>query len=263
MPGDKVLVERRGAVTILTINRPEVRNCIDGETADRLTAAIEEFGGDDRASVLVVTGAGDRAFCAGADLKNIDGLISRPGAAENAPLGFSNLEPGKPRIAAVEGYCVGGGIELACWCDFAVAGSGAVFAALNRSAGVPWVDGGTQRMTRRVGTGNALYLLETGERLDADRALAMGLVQEVVPHGRALARAVELAERIASFGQASLRSDRRSVLATFGVPLEEGLVLEARMGNPTAEHPEFAEGVRRFRDRKEGKGGGAAGALHP
>jgi enoyl-CoA hydratase/carnithine racemase len=263
MPGDKVLVERRGAVTLLTINRPEVRNCIDAETADGLTAAIEEFGADDQARVLVVTGTGDKAFCAGADLKAIDELIGRPGAVEHAPLGFSNLEPDKPRVAAVEGYCVGGGIELACWCDFAVAGDGAVFAALNREAGVPWVDGGTQRMTRRIGTGNALYLLETGERVDASRALAMGLVQEVVPHGQALTRALEVAERIASYGQTSLRSDRRSALTTFGVPLEEGLVLEAERGNPTAEHPEFTDGVQKFRERRAEEGGGAADALHP
>jgi enoyl-CoA hydratase len=263
MPGNKVLVERRGTVTLLTINRPEVRNCIDGETADGLTAAIDEFGADDNARVLVVTGAGGRAFCAGADLRAIDELIGRPGAVEHAPLGFSNLEPGKPRVAAVEGYCVGGGIELACWCDFAVAGEGAVFAALNREAGVPWVDGGTQRMTRRIGTGNALYVLETGERIEASRALAMGLAQEVVPHGKALARAMELAARIASFGQTSLRSDRRSALATFGVPLGEGLVLEAELGTPTAEHPEFADGVRRFRERRTKEGGGAADALHP
>ena len=110
--------------------------------------------------------------------------MQRPGAMKNAPLGFSNLEPGKPRLAAVEGYCIGGGIELACWCDFAVAGEGAVFGALNRRSGVPWVDGGTQRMTRRIGIGNSLYLMETGERIDARRALEMGLVQEVVAGGR-------------------------------------------------------------------------------
>jgi enoyl-CoA hydratase len=120
----------------------------------------------------VVTGAGVRASCAGADLNAIDELMRRPEAARTGPLGFSGLEPGKPRIAAVERFCVGGGIELACWCDLRIAGEGAEFGALNRQVGVPWVDGGTQRMTRVVGQGNALYLIETGERIGgADRVL--------------------------------------------------------------------------------------------
>jgi enoyl-CoA hydratase len=193
MASDKLLVERRDAVVVLTINRPDVHNCIDAETADALSAAIEAFARSEGERVMIVTGAGGKAFCSGADLKTVEELMRRPGALRNAPLGFSNLEPAKPRIAAVEGYCIGGGIELACWCDFAIAGEEATFAALNRRSGVPWVDGGTQRMTRRIGLGNALYLMESGERIDAERARAMGLVQEVVPTGSALDRAVELA----------------------------------------------------------------------
>jgi enoyl-CoA hydratase len=171
---------------------------------------------------MVVTGAGDRAFCSGADLKDMEAIIDRAGGTRRAPLGFSEHEPGKPRIAAVEGWCIAGGIELACWCDFTVAGRRATFAAFSRRWGVPWVDGGTQRMTRKVGTGNALYVLESGEPIDAPRALAMGLVQEVVPAGQALSRAVELAGRIAAFPQWSLRADRRAVLEGMGLPLEEG-----------------------------------------
>jgi enoyl-CoA hydratase len=248
--GSKLVVEARGPVTVVTLNRPEVHNCIDAEAADLLTAAIRSFAGDDRALVMVVTGAGLRAFSSGADLTAVEELMQRPGAGENAPLGFSNLEPGKPRIAAVEGYCLGGGIELACWCDFAVAGEDAVFGALNRASGVPWVDGGTQRMTRRVGAGNALYLMETAERINARRALQMGLVQEVVPTGEALSRAVELAERIAAFPQKSLLADRSAALATFGLSLEEGLAHEAAVGHRTAAEAEFREGVQRFRERK-------------
>jgi enoyl-CoA hydratase len=247
---DKLLVERRGPVTLVTINRPEVHNCIDAETADALTAAVESFAQTSDALVMVVTGAGDRAFCSGADLKAVEELMLRPGALENAPLGFSNLEPGKPRIAAIEGYCIGGGIELACWCDFAVAGDRSVFAALNRRSGVPWVDGGTQRMTRRIGTGNALYMMETGERIDAERARVMGLVQEVVPAGGALDRALELAGRMADYPQLSLLADRKAALATFGVPLKDGLALEAEIGHPTASEEEFTEGVRRFGERE-------------
>jgi enoyl-CoA hydratase len=255
MPSEKLRVERRAAITILTIHRPEVHNCVDAETADALTAAIEAFAADAEARVLVVTGSGGRAFCSGADLKSVEELMRRPGALRNAPLGFSNLEPGKPRIAAVEGYCIGGGIELACWCDFTIAGETATFAALNRRSGVPWVDGGTQRMTRRIGIGNALYLMETGERIDASRAREMGLVQEVVPAGGALDRALELAERMASYPQASLLADREGALATFGMPLQDGLAWEAKRGHPTAYDEEFTEGVRRFA-RGEGRGDG-------
>ncbi|HEV3474823.1 MAG TPA: enoyl-CoA hydratase-related protein [Actinomycetota bacterium] len=249
--GRKILVEARGPVTVVTLNRPEVHNCIDAETADLLSDVIRSFADDDRARVMVITGAGNRAFSSGADLTAVDELMQRPGALRNAPLGFSNLEPGKPRIAAVEGYCLGGGIELACWCDFAIAGEDASFGALNRASGVPWVDGGTQRMTRRIGVGNALYLMETGERIDARRAREMGLVQEVVAPGRALERAVELADRVAAYPQKSLLADRSAALATFGMSLEDGLKYEASVGHPTASEPEFREGVRRFRHRKE------------
>ncbi|MGH2691978.1 MAG: enoyl-CoA hydratase-related protein [Actinomycetota bacterium] len=262
MASDKLRVERRGAVTLVTLNRPEVHNCIDAEAADALTDAIESFADDAEALVMVVTGAGGRAFCSGADLKAVEGLMRRPGALRNAPLGFSNLEPGKPRIAAVEGYCIGGGIELLCWCDFAVAGEGAVFAALNRRSGVPWVDGGTQRMARRIGTGNSLYLMETGERIDSARALRMGLVQEVVASGTALQRALELAERIASYPQKSLLADREAALATFGMSLEEGLRREAELGHPTAYEDEFSQGVERFAKREEKGEGGTAGVRH-
>jgi enoyl-CoA hydratase len=161
----------------------------------------------------------------------------------------------------VEGWCIAGGIELACWCDFTVAGNSARFAAFSRRWGVPWVDGGTQRMTRRIGVGNALYILETGEEVGAGRALEMGLVQEVVPAGRALPRALELAERIASYPQWSLRADRMSGAVALGVTLEEGLALEARTGT-SAEGPELRDGVRRFEERRREEGG-AAGTRHP
>jgi enoyl-CoA hydratase len=252
VPAPKVLVERRGTVTVLTLNRPDVHNCVDGETAGLISAGIESFAADTEARVLVVTGAGVRAFCAGADLKAIDELMRRPEAARTGPLGFSGLEPGKPRIAAVEGFCVGGGIELACWCDLRIAGEGAEFGALNRQVGVPWVDGGTQRMTRVVGQGNALYLIESGERIGARRAYEMGLVQEVAPAGRALARALELAERIASYPQRSLLADRRAVLETWGRSLDDGLALESRLGLAAADDPELVDGTRSFVRRERG-----------
>jgi len=126
----KLLAEPRGPITVVTLNRPEVHNCIDAETAGLLAEAIRAFAADGSARVLVVTGAGGRAFCSGADLNDLEGVMARATRGHGAPLGFADLEPGKPRIAAVEGWCIAGGIELACWCDLAVAGDGALFGAL-------------------------------------------------------------------------------------------------------------------------------------
>src|SRR2546430_3654109 len=139
----KVEVERRGAVSVLTINRPEVHNAVDGEAAELITSSIESFAADDGARVLVVTGAGGRAFCSGADLKAAGELVGRPDAPRTGPMGFSSTDPGKPTIAAVEGFCFAGGLELATWCDLRVAGETAEFGALSRRWGVPYVDGGT------------------------------------------------------------------------------------------------------------------------
>lgn len=242
----KVEVQRRKAVTLLTMNRPEVHNAVDAETAGLLSEAIAGFAADDEARVLVVTGAGGRAFSSGADLKDVQGLMARQDSGRIGPLGFSGLDPGKPTIASIEGYCFGGGTELACWCDLRIAGETAQFGAINRRVGVPWVDGGTQRLPRIVGQGNALYLIETGVRIDAQRALAMGLVQEVVDAGRALDRALELAGAIAEYPQVSLHSDRSAVLASLGLRLPEGLAYEAEVGTPSALHDELAEGAKRF-----------------
>jgi enoyl-CoA hydratase/carnithine racemase len=235
----------------VVIDRPEVRNAIDAETAGMLAAVIGEFGREDRARVLVVTGAGTEAFCSGMDLRDLEGLLARTGLG---PLGFATLEPGKPRIAAIEGWCVGGGLELACWCDVRVAGRGARFGALNRRVGVPWVDGGTQRLPRIVGLGNALYLLESGQVIDADVAVRMGLLQEVVEEGASFDRAMELAAIIASHPPASLLADRASVAESFDVPLGEGLRREGDRGRDAA-GPEMEEGVRRYLMERERPGG--------
>ncbi len=152
---DKVLAERRGRTLLVTINRADVRNCVDGETAQGLFDAVQTFRNDEALDVLVLTGAGNIAFCAGADLKNIGTLASRPGARESGPMGASRItDVGKPVIAAVNGYCVAGGLELACWCDVRIASRNAQFGVLNRRWGVPLVDGGTQRLPRIVGLGN-------------------------------------------------------------------------------------------------------------
>ncbi|HEV7861272.1 MAG TPA: enoyl-CoA hydratase-related protein [Acidimicrobiia bacterium] len=243
---DELLVERRGAVTLLTLNRPDAHNSVTGDMAAGLAETIDAFTADDSASVLVITGAGDRSFCAGANLKDIDALLRHPHTERAGPMGFAHLDPGKPTIAAVNGYCFAGGMELACWCDFRIASANAEFGALNRRWGVPFIDGGTQRFPRIMGQGNALWMIETGVRIDARRALAIGLVQEVVQEGTALDRALELADRIAGYPQASIRTDRAATLATWGLELDNGLYLESGLGRPTASDPDMVEGLRNF-----------------
>jgi len=243
----KVTIENRGPIRVVCINRPEVRNCVDGETAVGLAEAIEAFAADTEARVLVVTGAGDRAFCAGADLKDPLSLLQHRYVDVAGPMGFARLDPGKPTIAAVNGYCFAGGFELAAWCDFRIAAANAEFGCLSRRWGIPYTDGGTQRFARIMGLGNALYLLETGARIDAQRAHAMGFVQEVVPEGQALARALELAGFIASYPNfAGICADRQAALATYGLSLDEGLEMEARVVRPTLMSDELAAGLARF-----------------
>jgi len=236
-----VRVERRDRVLVVTIDRPQVHNCVDAPTAQALEDAVRAFDADDGQRVLVLTGAGGRAFCSGADLKAADGLTARPGAASSGPMGISRIEVSKPTIAAVSGHCLAGGLELACWCDVRIADETATFGVVNRRWGVPLIDGGTQRLPRIVGLGNALYLIETGAVIDAASALRMGLVQEVVPQGAALDRALELAERIAGYPQASLVADRASALAG------DGPEAEAARGEATLTAPELSEGLERYR----------------
>ena len=243
---DELLVEARGAVTLITLNRPEAHNSITAAMAIGLAEGIDAFAADDSAKVLVITGAGDQAFCSGANLKDVDELLHHPHVNRAGPIGFAKLDPGKPTIAAVNGYCFAGGMELACWCDFRIASANAEFGALNRRWGVPFIDGGTQRFPRIMGQGNALYLIETGARIDAARAMAFGLVQEVVPAGTALDRALELAERIAGYPQVSLLADRAATLETWGLSLKAGLYMEAGLCFPTAYDPEVREGLRNF-----------------
>jgi enoyl-CoA hydratase len=243
----KVEVERRGGVTIVTINRPEVHNCFDGETADEMTAAVEAFAGDDEAPVMVVTGAGGRAFCSGADLKAPGSLVSRLDTQRTAPMGFAKLDPGKPVIAAIEGYCFAGGFELAAWCDFRIAGDTSEFGCLSRRWGIGYVDGGTQRFPRIMGMGNALYMLETGMRIDARRAFEFGFLQEIVPAGSALTRALELAKMIAGYpGQTGVRADRNSAIAAFNQPLAEGLHREGVDGIAALSDPSLGEAIAAF-----------------
>ena len=236
-----VRVEAQDAIVVLTIDRPEVHNAVDVVTAQGLEDAVRAFDADPSQRVLILTGAGNRAFCAGADLKAAGGLTARPGAHESGPMGISRLTVSKPTIAAIGGYCYAGGLELACWCDIRVADETSTFGVLHRRWGVPLIDGGTQRLPRIVGLGNALYLIETGARIDAPTALRMGLVQEVVTAGTHRERALELAGHMAGYPQSSLLADRASAL------LLDGIEAEAKRGEATLADPEMLAGLERFR----------------
>jgi enoyl-CoA hydratase len=243
----KVLTETRERTLIVTINRPEVRNCVDGETAQGLFEAVDGFKSDDSVDVMILTGAGDEAFCSGADLKATQTLGSRPGARESGPMGVSRItDVGKPVIGAVEGYCTAGGLELACWCDWRIASKKAQFGVLNRRWGVPLIDGGTQRLPRIVGLGNALYLIETGVLIDAKRAQKMGLVQEIVPKGKALERALEVAAALSTYPQRAMRNDRRAALEGATMGIEEGLVFEVAAHRDSLTDPLMAEWLARY-----------------
>jgi enoyl-CoA hydratase len=243
----KVLTERRDRTLVVSINRPGVRNCVDGETAQGLFEAVDGFKGDDSLDVLILTGAGAQAFCSGADLKATQTLGSRPGARESGPMGISRItDVGKPTIAAVEGYCTAGGLELACWCDFRIAAAGAQFGVLNRRWGVPLIDGGTQRLPRIVGLGNALYLIETGALVGAQHALRMGLVQEVVPDGQALERALVIATALSTYPQRAMRNDRRAALDGATLPIGEGLVFEVQAHRDSLTDPLMAEWLAKY-----------------
>lgn len=251
-----VYYERIGAAAVLTIDRPERRNAVDRATAEELYARFREFVADDGARVLVVTGAGGEAFCAGADLKamnNPTNVAARDASATiEGPMGFTRAHSPKPTIAAVDGWCVAGGLEIACWCDIRVASESSHFGCLERRWGVPLIDGGTQRLPRIVGTGRALDLILTGRVIDAQEALSIGLAQRVVPKGQALATALELAEQIASFPQECVLADRQALYEGLGGPLADGLMIEAELGRTVLQ--EAARGAMRFAGG-EGRGG--------
>lgn len=249
--GVEVSYERSGAAAVLTLDRPERRNAIDGATATALRAGLRRFEDEGDARVLVLRGAGGEAFCAGADLKALDLDVDH----RAGPLGFTRLTPSKPAIAAIEGWCVAGGLELALWCDLRIAAEGSTFGCFERRWGVPLVDGGTQRLPRAIGMGRALELILTGRPVDADEALRIGLVNEVVPRGDALSRALELAEQLASFPQRTMLADRRAALEGAALPLAEGLELERRLGRETL--ADAARGAARFAAGEGRHGGGA------
>jgi enoyl-CoA hydratase len=228
---DELRYERVGAAAVLTIDRSERRNAIDAAAAQAFRAALVDFEADEGARVLVLTGAGGEAFCAGADLKAMNLDVSHP----DGPMGPTRLTPAKPAIAAVDGWCLAGGVELALWCDMRIATPQSTFGLFERRWGVPLLDGGTQRLPRTIGMGRALELILTGRPVAAEEAHRIGLVNELAEPGRHLERALELAERIAAFPQETMLADRRAAIEGFGKPPAEGLALEAELGNRVLE----------------------------
>jgi len=259
----KVKYERVGAAAVLTIDRRERRNAVDVETAGLLLDGFREFEDDDDARALVLTGEGPEAFCAGADLKAmaeagpdltadvLDSVAARP----EGPMGFTRLTASKPTIAAISGWCLAGGLELALWCDLRIATETARLGFTERRFGVPLIDGGTQRLPLVVGMGRALELILTGRVLDAAEARDWGLVNKVVSEGAHLARALEIAEGLAAFPQPTMLSDRRAAIEGAGLPLADGLALEAELGRASVETG--LRGAARF---AAGEGRGAQGA---
>jgi enoyl-CoA hydratase len=249
-----VRTEARGPVTVVTLDRPEVRNAVDTATAVALREAFGAFEDDPDARVAVLTGAGAQ-FCAGADLKALAAGDRRPVPLGGpGPMGPTRTLLSKPVIAAVEGYAVAGGLELACWCDLRVAAEDAIFGVFCRRFGVPLVDLGTVRLPRLIGHSRALDLILTGRPVRADEALAIGLANRVVPPGQALEAAVSLAGELAAFPQECLRSDRLSTYEQWGLSEEEAAVNEARRGRQVIASGETMEGARRF-SAGEGRAG--------
>ncbi|MEZ6022893.1 MAG: crotonase/enoyl-CoA hydratase family protein [Hyphomonadaceae bacterium] len=252
-----LLVTQDGPVTILTINRPTRRNAVDGDTAAALIDAFNAFDIDDSASVAVLTGAGD-AFCAGADLKAIasgkPNQVAPGGVDTPGPMGPTRMRLSKPVIAAIEGYAVAGGMELALWCDLRVMAEDATFGIYCRRFGVPLIDLGTIRLPRLIGQSRAMDLILTGRPVDASEAHAIGLANRIAPPGEALAHAVALAKEIAAFPQACMRNDRLSMLEQWGLDESAAIDNEIKRGMDTLRSGETAAGAARFSDGA-GRGG--------
>ncbi len=256
-----VAVTRDGAVFIVTIDRPEVRNAVDGPTAALLADAFREFDADDSLAVAILTGA-NGTFCSGADLKGISegrGNRVEVDIALDGPMGPTRMVLSKPVIAAVEGFAVAGGLELAIWCDLRVAAENAVFGVYCRRWGVPLVDGGTIRLPRLIGQSHALDLLLTGRGVSGEEAVRMGLANRLVPSGTALDAALALAHEIATLPQGCLRNDRRSSFEQWDLSLADALANETKLGLATIMSGETLAGAARF---AAGAGRHGAGSEH-
>src|SRR5690348_1897566 len=244
---DTVSTETRGRTRIVTIERPAARNAVDGPTARRLYEAFKAFDADEAVDVAILQGR-DTGFCAGADLKGVaegrGNPIPRDG--DLGPMGVTRLRLGKPVIAAVEGYAVAGGLEIACWCDLRVAAEGAVFGVFCRRFGVPLIDLGTIRLPRLIGASRAMDLILTGRPVGAREAFEIGLANRLAPKGGALDAALELAGQISAFPQLCLRNDRLSALEQWSLSWDDAQANEVRLGMETLRSGQSREGAARF-----------------
>jgi enoyl-CoA hydratase len=252
----------KGPVAIVTLDRPEVRNAVDGPTASALAEAFRRFEADASLSAAVLTGAGGH-FCAGADLKGVaEGRGNRIAEDGDGPMGPTRMVLSKPVVAAIEGYAVAGGLELALWCDLRVAADDAVLGVFCRRFGVPLIDGGTVRLPQLIGLSRALDLILTGRAVTAAEAHHIGLVNRLGPPGEALAAALALAEALAAMPQRCLREDRSSTYEQAGMGLEPAMANELRHGMASLSSPEFIQGVRGFA-AGEGRHGATRGPGAP
>jgi enoyl-CoA hydratase len=245
---NSVLIQQKDDVLVVTINRPEVRNAVDGPTAAELAEAFRKFDADDQAKVAVLTGAGG-TFCAGADLKAIAaGHGNRMSEEGDGPMGPTRMLLSKPVVAAVEGHAVAGGLELALWCDLRVAARDAVFGVYCRRFGVPLVDLGTIRLPRLIGHSHAMDLILTGRGVSGEEAQRMGLANRLVEPGRALDAAVELATELTRLPQKCMRSDRLSAYEQWSLDCIDATRNEFRRGMEVVESGETGQGAQRFTD---------------
>jgi len=241
-----VRIERSGDIATVVLDRPEVRNAVDGPTAKALCRAFGELDADQRISVIVFYGAGG-TFCSGADLAAIGGEKGNELNEDGpGPMGPTRMMMSKPVIAAIEGYAVAGGLELAAWCDLRVASETAIFGVFCRRWGVPLIDGGTVRLSRIVGFGRAMDLILTGREVMCSEAKEIGLVSRMVPEGYAREEAESLAREIAAFPQVCLRSDRRSAYASWSLDVAAGLATEFALGIETIASSDLAGGIAPF-----------------
>ncbi|MDX1557363.1 MAG: crotonase/enoyl-CoA hydratase family protein [Marinobacter sp.] len=253
MTEEAVLTSANDGIFTITLNRPDKRNAVDGPTADALRRAFTEFEESDVLKVAILCGAGGN-FCAGADLEAIGDEQRRnridPHGTGHGPMGPTRMHFSKPVIAAVSGYAVAGGLELALMCDLRVVDASAVFGVFCRRWGVPLIDGGTVRLPRIVGHGRAMDMILTGRPVNAEEALGMGLANRVVPDGTALQAAQELAVTIAGFPQQCLRADRASAIHQWDLDTKEALEAEGAGGYPVV----FEEAIAGALKFKEGAG---------
>ncbi|MCL5125581.1 MAG: crotonase/enoyl-CoA hydratase family protein [Deltaproteobacteria bacterium] len=247
-----VIIDKNGAIWTIILNRPDRKNAVDRRMADQLANAFREFEAESEAAIAVLWGAGG-CFCAGADLKAValgQGNRLSYDMSKDGPMGPTRMYLSKPVIAAVSGFAVAGGLELACWCDLRVMEKDAIFGVYCRRYGVPLVDGGTQRLPRLIGISRAMDMILTGRSVSADEALAIGLANYVVETGQSRKEAEEIALRIAQHPSRCLKSDREALYRGFDLPFAQAMELEFRSGMQVIESGETKEGAARFAERK-------------